>query len=521
MNNLASQGMVLAVWISLFAYIAMIVFFVVRGARRTKNISDYAVGSIKFSPVALGFSLAASMSSAATFIINPGFVAYYGLSAFLSMGVFLPLGALISLAVLSKRFRKIGHSVQAKTLGQWIGMRYNSKNFTLYFAFVSLLMIAFIVLICVGLTQVLSRSLNLEILPTLSCIVIFTFGYMMFGGANSMVYTNMIQACLKLGVAIILLTSGYEHFANGIHGLLEKLSAIDPNLSSPFNAASPLYRDFFEVVIAQFIVGIAIVCQPHILTRSLFLKDDKDVKKFLTVTLIVQAIFFLVVFTGIYARLFYPSLMANGTKIPLDGVMSSFVVGRFPVYIAVVIILGMISAGMSTLEGLIQSLSTTITSDMIKPLAGKRFIKNDEGGIISELLLNKIVIGVLAVIAITLSYKQLIEPDLSVGIFAQNGVYAFFSAAFVPVVFGIFLKEVPKLVPIAASVIALVVHFSIYYGRLTSYMQAGTRNPGIAAALAILSSVAVGIVLYFIMKKIPVTANKILSGKEKMVVNEG
>jgi sodium/pantothenate symporter len=501
MNDLASPGMVTAVWISLLAYIGFILYFVIRGALRTKNIADYATGSINFSPYALGFSLAASMSSAATFIINPGFVAYYGISAFLSMGVFMPIGTLISLAVLSKRFRKIGHTIKAKTLGQWIGTRYNSKGFTLYFAFVSLLMIAFIVLICVGLTQVLSRSLNLEILPTLVSIVIFTFGYMMFGGANSMVYTNMLQAILKLCVAIILLTSGYEHFAGGVHALLEKLTAIDPQLSKPFNSSSPLYRDFFEVVIAQIIVGVAIVCQPHILTRSLFLKDDKDVNKFLTVAIIVQAIFFLVVFAGIYARLFFPDLVFNGKKIPLDGVMPSFVVGRFPVYLAVVVILGMISAGMSTLEGLIQSLSTTITSDLIKPLTGNRLIKNEHGGVIRELVMNRIVIGVLAVVSISISYQQLVNPDLSVGILAQNGVYAFFSSAFVPVVFGIFLKEVPKAAPIAASVTALVVHFSIYYGRLTSYMHEGTRNPGIASAIAILCSLIVGLTLFFALRK--------------------
>lgn len=191
MNNLASHTMVTAVWFSLAAYIAFILFFVIRGALRTKNISDYAIGNMDFSPTVLGLSLAASMSSAATFIINPGFVAYYGISAFLSMGFFLPLGTLVSMAVLSKRFRKIGKNIQAKTLAQWMGIRYDSKGFALYFGFLSFLMIAFIVLICVGLTQVLSRSLNLEILPTLIGIVIFTFGYMMFGGANSMLNRHL------------------------------------------------------------------------------------------------------------------------------------------------------------------------------------------------------------------------------------------------------------------------------------------------------------------------------------------
>ncbi len=171
--------MVIAIWIVLILYVGCILYFVVRGARRTKNIADYATGTMNFSPSFLGLSLAASMSSAATFIINPGFVAYYGIAGFLSMAVFLPIGTLVSLAVLSKRFRKYGQSVQAKTIAQWMGNRYSSSKFSIYFGFLSFLMIVFIVMICVGLTQVLTRSLNLEVLPTLIAVVVFTFGYMM------------------------------------------------------------------------------------------------------------------------------------------------------------------------------------------------------------------------------------------------------------------------------------------------------------------------------------------------------
>lgn len=494
--------MVTAIWIVLLLYAGTIIFFVVRGALRTKSLADYATGSINFSPAFLGLSLAASMSSAATFIINPGFVAYYGISGFLSMAIFLPIGTLTSLAILSKRFRKYGQSVQAKTIAQWMGKRYNSPGFSLYFGFISFLMIAFIVMICVGLTQVLIRSLNLEIAPTLTGVVLFTFGYMMFGGANSMVYTNTVQAFLKLAVAIILLTSGYEYFSHGVHGFLDRLAAVDPQLAKPFNASSPLFRDAFEVIICQVIVGVAIVCQPHIITRSLLLKKDKDINRFLTVAILVQALFFMVVAAGLYARLYFPDLTANGTKIPLDGVMSSFVVSRFPVYVAIVLILGMLSAGMATLEGLIQSLSTTFTADIIKPLTGNRLIKNEAGkGMVSELLLNRAVIGLMAVVTFFLSYQQLTSPDLSVGIFAQNGVYAYFSAVFVPVLFGIFMKNVPRLSVVAASVTAIVVHFGVYYGRLTPYMKEGTRNPGIASALAILASLAVALVLYFFTRK--------------------
>ncbi|KAF0238691.1 MAG: Na+/solute symporter [Chitinophagaceae bacterium] len=502
MNQIASNGMVTAILIALLIYMGTIIFFVVRGAMNTHSMKDFALGSMHFSPSFLGLSLAASMSSAATFIINPGFVAYYGVSGFLSMAICLPIGTLVSLAILSRRFRKYGQTVNARTIAQWMGIRYQSKGFALFFGFLSLLMLAFIVMICVGLTQVIARSLNLEILPTLIGVVAFTFTYMMFGGANSMVYTNTVQAFLKLIVAIILITSGYEYFAEGVTGFLGKLAAIDPMLAKPFNPNSPIFRDFFEVVICQLIVGVAIVCQPHILTRSLLLKDDKDLNRFLTVAILAQALFFMVVFAGLYARLQFPDLKINGTPIPLDGVMGTFVVSRFPIYIAIVLFLGMISAGMATLEGLIQSLSTTFTSDIIKPLTGNSVIKSLDrtGGFISELAMNRIVIALMAVAAIYMSYEQLTHPDLSVGIFAQNGVYAYFCGAFVPVLFGIFTKDCPPIAAIVSSVTAVVVHFSVYYGRLTPYMHSGTRNPGVSAAIAIVSSLTIGLVLYYALK---------------------
>jgi sodium/pantothenate symporter len=376
--------------------------------------------------------------------------------------------------------------VKALTLAQWIGVRYQSKGFALFFGFLSLLLITFIVLICVGMTQVLTKALGTPLLPTLVCSVTFIFGYMMFGGANSMVYTNVIQAFIKVFVGLVLLLSGYEHFAEGLSGFLLKLSTIDPLLAEAYNPQSPLFRDFFEVVICQLIVGVAIVCQPHIITRSLFLKNERDVNRYLLVSCIVLMFFFFVVFVGLYARLDFPDLMLGGQVIGVDKVMSAYVTTHFSPGLSILMVIGIFSAGIATLEGLIQSVSA-----------------DNAGGLFSEFVLHKLVIVLLAAVAIWLSYNQLTNPDLSVGIFAQTGVYGYFSAAFVPVLFGTFLKGVPKVVPMVSAGVALVTHFGIYYGRLTPYMQEGTRNPGISTAIAIVVSVAVGGLMYIILKKEP------------------
>lgn len=500
--NIASSELIIAGWILVFLYAGVILFFVVRGALKNKSMQDYAVGNIAFSPVAVGLALAASMTSAATFIINPGFIAFYGISGVISYAIVLPIAAMVSLVVLTKGFRKHGSSVKALTMAQWMGTRYNSKNYSLFFAFLSLLLITFIVLIAVGLSKVLSKSLNVDEIYMMVGIVIFIFGYMMFGGANSMVYTNTIQAILMLVVAFILLGSGYEHFSNGVHGFVDKLRSIDPKLVQTTNDNSFLFRDYFEIFIAQIVVGVAIVCQPHIITKSLLLKTDKDVNKYLIAGVITEMIFFFVVFTGLYARITFPDLMVDGSPLKLDGVISAYVVAEFPVYVGLVVVLGLISAGISTIEGLIQSLSTTVTSDIAKPLFGKYYPQEESKREKFELGLNKIVIALIGVVAIYMSYDQMINPKLSVAIFAQNGVYAYFSAAFVPILFGMFLKDVKKIVPITASLTAVIVHFSFYYGKIkVPFTVATGENPGVAAAMAILTSLVVGGLIYLLTRR--------------------
>ena len=490
--------MKIATFIMLALYALIILFFVVRGALKIKSIDDYALGNIRFTPLTVGLSLAASMTSAATFIINPGYISLFGWSAFISFAIVLPLAAFTSLIVLTKSFRAQGRTIKALTMAQWMGNRYGNKAYAFFFGILSLLLITFIVLIAVGLTKVISKAVDADEFWVLVCIVTFIFGYMMFGGANSMVYTNTIQAIMMAIVAIILLGSGYEFLQGGVGGIVDALAEIDPRLTQSTFEESPMFRDYWEIIFFQIIVGVAIVCQPHIITKSLLLQKDEDVNKYLFVGIAVQTLFFLVVAAGFFARLTFPDLTIGGEALAMDDIIPQYVVSEFPVVISLVLILGMISAGLSTLEGLIQSLSTSITSDILQPLAIKLKKPIASHRMVN---LNKVVIVLLAVVTIFISWDQIVNPKLSVSILALNGVYAYFSAAFVPVLMGIFFKKVNVWAPILASVSAVIVHFSLYYGKLIMYTQGTVGNPGAAAAIAILVSVVVGFVMHFSMRK--------------------
>lgn len=499
---MATNIQVTATWILLIIYAVFILFFVVKGALRTRSMHDYALGSINFSPYFVGLSLAAAMTSAATFVINPGLIANYGISGVLSFGLFFPLATVVSLYVLSKRFRKYGQTVKAVSLASWIGARYNSKSYSLFIAFLSALLLTFIVLILVALSKVISSALNADEIRTLLVIVVFVFGYMMFGGANSMVYTNMVQAVVMVVVAIILLGSGFPYLKEGLNSFLERLAQADPLLIKATNPKSPLFRDFYEIAFAQMLIGIAVVCQPHIITKTLLLKKESDVNKFLWTAIIIQLLFFSVVITGLFARAQFPDLTLNGQKLTNDSIIPAYVVkvfsgGLLPIAIGLIVTMGLISAGLSTLEGLIQSLSSSIYNDIIKPILGINKIQSD----FRQMLINRIVIAVMAVVAFFMAKDQLLNPKLSVAILAQNGVYAYFSIIFIPILLGIFYRDIPTSIPFIASVIAAITHFAVYYllpwlhthydlsfGWFGKYLEGSVRNPAIAASTALMFS---------------------------------
>ena len=93
---------------------------------------------------------------------------------------------------------------------------------------------------------------------------------------------------------------------------------------------------------------------------------------------------------------------------------------------------------------------------------------------------------------------------------AQNGVYAYFSIAFIPIVLGVFSKHDNLIPPLMASITAMVVHFGVYYGLpllvskaglsfgiFTKYLEGTIRNPAIASSTAIIISLIVGVSLHY------------------------
>ncbi len=488
--DLSALGETGFAWIFFGIYLVLVSLAAFVGIKKMSGFASFSVGSRNVSPVFVGMSLAANLTSAATFIINPGLIYLYGVSGVLGYAVAMPLGVFVGLIVFSKAFRTVGDEVTALTVPQWIGDRFNDKRLTIFFAIASLLQIAFLVLITVGLSRVLASVLGVDVFLAMAFVIIFPLIYIMFGGASAHTLTNSAQAMIMMVVAVILLASGAPYFADGISGFLGQLSDIDPVLAQPTNPESLLFRDYFEVLACNFLIGIAIINQPHVMSKALYLKSARDVNKYLVSGILVLILFFAVILVGLYARL----LMPEASAIVPDEVVPTYIVDVFGPFVRAVILIGLVAAGFSTMEGLLVALSTIFSNDVYQVIAKRSgTLSKDEIEARSVRYSRYFLIALAPVVAL-ISYGQITNPELSVAILGQNGVYALFSATFVPILFGIFARGVPKTVVLVSAITALVVHFGMYYGEITMY----ANNPAVPATAALLTSTAIALAGYWI-----------------------
>lgn len=495
-------------WSLFFVYVIVTFYLAWLGQKKTQSLQSYAIGNRDMNPWVVGMALAASMTSTATFVINPGIIYAYGISGVLGYGVAAGLGLMLGIIILSKGFRKYGVRSAALTVPQWIGTRYNDYRMTLFYAFVNLFLIAMVVLICYAMASLLVATLQLpRLIPKYSfevallITIAFVFTYIFFGGTYAHAYTNTAQGLIMIVVAATLIASGLHLFDGHF---IERLRSVDPNLVSVTNPASLLFRNWFEVFLVNFLVGFALTVQPHFLIKSLYVKTDREVNLYLGVAIVAGTLFTMVLLCGLYARLDASEFVTEfitANKMGIDGVIPAYILKTFSPAVGVLISIAILAAGMSTLDGILVALSAIFANDIFLVLKRNSTNSSEKDRMVLAFKVGRYSLIAFGLLAFVLSIFQHYFKEFSVAIFAQEGVYALFAATFVPVLFGMFVKNISKSIVFWASISALLVHFSFRYGKLSFFTNADYTNPGLTAAYGlIVSLVIVGI--YFLLRNV-------------------
>ncbi len=458
------------------------------GHKKTNDIKSFSIGRGDLPPWVVGITLAASIASTATFVINPGFVYAHGLSAFMHFAVAAGGGIAIGLILMSTGFRRIGAEHKALTLPQWIGTRYQSRGLTVMFAAANLLSLCFVVLILGGLSIVMQSTLGLTNTESLVLVTVFVFGYIFIGGTYAHAYTNTLQGVIMIGVSIVIVASGLHLFGDGAGAFADRVRAHDPNLMGLVNPASPLFNNAFTVYVSGFVIGFALVCQPHIMTKALYVKTDAAVRRYLTIAIGVSVLFTMLLLVGLYAR-----AGAFPAGVRQDAVMTVYITETFPAPVIAFITVALMAAGMSTLDGILVSLSSIAGNDLFLGLTERTVLKHktdDERAVIAHRASQIILVALGAI-----SFVIALDPPKLLGIFGQIGVYGIVAASTVPILFGILFPRLGKSPVLVAALAGLVLHFGLYAVGAYADVPAslGFRNPGVTATWAIVTSALIAL----------------------------
>jgi SSS family solute:Na+ symporter/sodium/pantothenate symporter len=455
------------------------------GSKKTKDFSSFAIGDGAMSPWIVGITLAASTASAATFIINPGFVYVHGLAAFMHLGVSCFAGILFMLFLMSYKFRIIGSENNSVTIPGWLGHRYKSKSFAVYFSIINLLSFAFLVLLVGGISIVLQNLLEITNIIALLITLIFVTSYVILGGTYAHVFTNVLQGSLMVIVSLIVIGTGIKLMIDN-PDFWSVVSEEGLDMTSWTNPASNLYNDFFSVYVSGFLIGAALVCQPHIMTKALYVKSDKDVTKYLIIFAVVYLIFSLLLLAGFWAIYTVPTealLDPSTGAFRQDLVMTKYLQLAFPDWLFTIISVVLIAAAMSTLDGLMVGLSTITANDFYLNLFGKQ-VHNQKDKYSGAHKVSHIVLVILAV----LTFLVTLNPPKLLGIFGQFGVYALVLTSLPPLLNGIFYKKLSLPTVWTFSLLAIVIDITLYlYGPVWfSDSKLAFANPAVPAAIAIM-----------------------------------
>jgi SSS family solute:Na+ symporter/sodium/pantothenate symporter len=498
------------VWGLFLAYMALTAWLAWLGHKKTDDIKSFAIGRGDLHPVIVGITLAASICSTATFVINPGFVYIHGIAALMHLGVAVSVGLGVGLTIMSFRFRRIGEATSAITIPQWMGNRYGSTAMAVFFAVVQFLSLFFVVLIIGGISIVMQKTLGLSNTEALTLTVGFVFSYIFVGGTYAHVYTNTLQGAIMIAVTLVILASGLHLFGDGVSAFADKVSAADPNLLKLINPRSDLYGSFFSVYVCGFVIGFAVVCQPHIMTKALYVKDDRAVRQYLIVTIAVTLLFMALLIVGLYAR-------AAGLPPDLrqDAVMTVYVTETFPPWVVAFITVALLAASMSTLDGILVAMSSIAANDLFLNLTRNNLLRTMSAHQQAHTAhrASQAILVAIGLLAFAISY----DPPRLLGIFGQVGVYGLIAASTIPILFGVLFRSFGKIAATTSAVVGMVVHFALYrwgwraessgvdlqaWARESGLMgllfddsavQLGMRNPGVTATYGLVASALVAL----------------------------
>lgn len=420
-------------WIFLIVYIAGMVAFGYLGSRRVTGADDFATARRSYGPFLLALAFASTAASGATFLGLPGLTYSYGVST-LWIAFCYPLGIYIGILVCQRTIARFGNASGARSMPEYLGERYGSEALRLSMAIFSLILLFYLASQLVAGLVMFETMLGLSQAWALAITTVVLLGYVTLGGAHADILTDGAQGILMLGLAVaIALMFFFGIGAGGFGSLVDRLRDQDPRLLDAFNPANNTTASVWAAITVT-VAHIPLGLLPHIGNKLWALKDERSRNRFVIMAFTFGFILPAITLGGMTARVVLGDSLFESAGGANDALPALFI-EIFPTWLAALLGVGILSAVMSTADGLVISTSQVFANDIYRRSIAPRIHADLDQAKLDRnvLLISRWMTAVTVVGAAVLGWMTM---DMNVVLLMWIGVGGFVAALMGPLVLG-------------------------------------------------------------------------------------
>ncbi|MBO8172261.1 MAG: sodium:solute symporter family protein [Bacillaceae bacterium] len=480
-------------WTLMILFIGFMLYLGYSGMKKTKNADDFATARSSYGPVALGLAVAATTASGSTFMGMPGQAYSLGFAS-LWYPILYPIGIYGGMLLTARMVKMMGDKFSNRTIPEIVGERYQSDFLRVGLAILSLLLIFYIVAQLVAAALMFETMMGLSYSAGLWLTAIVLAIYLVLGGSHSDIMTDAVQGFLMICIAILVTIMFFTGAGmdGGAAAVNEAVVAKNPTAGwdTLFIPGHNTYGSAwlaFLILLAHIPFGVL----PHLGNKFFALKSGKQLKTFLSICVVSGALLPMMALGGILGL----AVLDQPLDHP-DSVIPQLFVELFPPFVAALLAVVVLSAILSTSDGLIVAFSQIFANDLYR----KTIARNNPNQ--EQVERNSLIIGRIAVIAcIFLGIWMAYNPPASLAIFLWIGVGGMVSGLAGPLAIGGLWKRANKQGAIASFVVGVLCYAFLYLGWVPG-LEA-IKNPFAASAYSIMVAVPVMVIVTLLTRPMP------------------
>jgi sodium/proline symporter len=353
----------------MIVYLGVLLFIGWRAARRTHGGEDFHLAGRSLGAWSAGISSTASSESGWVTLGAVGMTFTYGVSGLWYAPGCL-LGYLVNVYLVAPRLRPLSAGQGSVTLTDVITRRWGDPRNVLRLTSTAIILVCMMGYVAAQMTaagKAFSSSLGLEgrggyvlgVVIGAAVIILVTS----LGGFRAVAWTDLFQGLL-VATALIALPLYAIARLGGFGALVQGLGAIDSDfLSAGGGRLGPALWGF---IIGQLGIGLGYPGMPHVITRYMAARDDREVQKLQVIAMFWGlAVFYGAGLVGLVGRVMLPGL-ADGEQ----ALMALALQLVHPV-LAGLLLAAVISAILSTVSSQLLVAASAVSYDVVEETLGQ------------------------------------------------------------------------------------------------------------------------------------------------------